>query len=132
MNYWLLKTEPETFSWDDIKSKKIAPWDGVRNYQARNFIKEMRVGDLCLFYHTGKEKAVVGIVKVVKEAYPDPSDETGKFLMMNVEFYKEIKRHITLEEIKLDDRFKDFYLCTHSRLSVMPVTKEQWGIIFSL
>lgn len=132
MNYWLLKTEPETFSWDDMKSKKVAPWDGVRNFQARNFIKEMRVGDQCLFYHTGKEKAVVGIVKVVKEAYPDPSDETGKFLMMDVQYHKEVKAHVTLEKIKADKRFKDFYLCTHSRLSVMPVTKEHWDIITSI
>ncbi len=131
MQYWLIKTEPETFSWDDMKSKKIASWDGVRNFQARNFIKQMRVGDLCLFYHTGKEKAVVGIVKVVKEAYPDPSDETGKFLMMDVEYYKEVKQHLTLEQIKKNSRFKDFYLCTHSRLSVMPVTQEQWNFIIS-
>lgn len=129
MNYWLIKSEPGTFSWDDMKSAGVEPWNGVRNYQARNFIKEMRVGDLCIFYHSTNERRIMGVVKVVKEAYPDPTDETGKFCMMDVKYEREIENKLTLEEIKKNPKLAGLMITTHSRLSVMPVSKDHWKIL---
>lgn len=129
MNYWLIKSEPGAYSWSNMESDGITHWDGVRNYQARNFIKQMKVGDLCLFYHSVNEKRLMGIVKVVKEAYPDPSDETGKFCMMDVKYEKELSNKVSLEQIKQNPKLEDLLLIKQSRLSVMPVSDEHWNIL---
>jgi len=132
MNYWLIKSEPETYSWATMKSDNITAWDGVRNYQARNFIMKMKVGDLCYFYHSGKERAIVGIAEVIKEAYKDPSDESGKFYMMDVRYKEDMSNPVTLSSIKATPELQDLLLVRHSRLSVMPVSSKNWSLIESL
>ena len=124
-NHWLIKSEPESWSWDQQKRKKIEHWDGVRNYQAANYMKQMKIGDECLFYHSVSEKAIKGIVKVSKEYYPDPSDKKGIFGMVDVTYVKNLKE-VYLSEIKADPFFDDFPLVKQSRLSVMPVSLREW------
>ena len=132
MQYWLLKSEPETYSWDTMFAEKTTMWDGVRNYQARNHMKNMKKGDLCFFYHSGKERAIQGIVKVTKEYYPDPTDETGKFVVVEVTHQEPLKNPVTLSAIKADHRLSDLALIKQSRLSVMPVPSEMWDIILKM
>jgi predicted RNA-binding protein with PUA-like domain len=131
MAYWLLKTEPEEFSWDDLtrKGAKGEPWTGVRNFQARSNLKNMKKGDRAFFYHTGDEKRIVGIAEVVREHYPDPTDPTGKFLVVDAKAVTPFPRPVTLAEIKADPRLKDMVLAKAPRLSVQPVTAEQWKTI---
>ena len=124
-NHWLIKSEPESWSWDQQKKKKTEHWDGVRNYQAANYMKQMKIGDECLFYHSVSEKAIKGIVKVSKEYYPDPSDKKGIFGMVDVTYVKNLKE-VYLSEIKADPFFGDFPLVKQSRLSVMPVSLREW------
>ena len=124
-NYWLMKSEPESWSWDQQKKKKTEHWDGVRNYQAANYMKQMKIGDEGLFYHSVSEKAIKGIVKVSKEYYPDPSDKKGIFGMVDVTYVKNLKE-VYLSEIKADSFFDDFPLVKQSRLSVMPVSLREW------
>ena len=124
-NHWLIKSEPESWSWDQQKKKKTEHWDGVRNYQAANYMKQMKIGDECLFYHSVSEKAIKGIVKVSKEYYPDPSDKKGIFGMVDVTYVKNLKE-VYLSEIKADPFFDDFPLVRQSRLSVMPVSLREW------
>ena len=100
MNYWLLKSEPDTWSWDNQVEESPSMWDGVRNYQARNNLMKMKINDLCFFYHSVKERSVVGIVKVVKEYYPDPTDLTGKFVVVDVKALKKLKNPVSLDQIK--------------------------------
>ncbi len=129
MHYWLIKTEPGTWSWEDqLKSaKKTTTWDGVRNYQANNFMKAMAKGDKAFFYHSVNEKQIVGVVKVVKEHEPDPSDITGKgFGMVSVQAVEAVKSPVTLAEIKGDAKLADMVLVKNSRLSVQPVTNAEW------
>jgi len=128
MKYWLLKTEPENWSWNNqLNSKnKISEWNGVRNHQASNNLKYMEKNDLCFFYHTGKEKKIVGIVKVVKEHFKDVSDNSDKFVSVMVRAEDELKKPVTLEEIKNDKFFKDLILIRQSRLSVMEINKKYW------
>ena len=134
MAYWLLKTEPETFSWDDQVKRggKGEPWTGVRNYRAREHLKAMRLGDHAFFYHTGDEKQVVGIVEVIREAYPDPTDEAGTFVVVDVKAVKPLPKPVTLAAIKADKRLKNMVLVNQSRLSVQPVTAEEWKIVCGL
>ncbi len=132
MNYWLIKSEPETWSWDDQVRAKVDMWDGVRNYQARNNLMKMKKGDLCFFYHSVKEKKIVGIVEVVKEHYPDPTDKTGKFVVVEVKAKQKIKNPISLEQIKLDKKLNHLALIKQSRLSVMPIDKVAWTRIIKL
>ena len=132
MNYWLLKTEPEEFSWDDLVKKRVGGWDGVRNTRAAAYLKRMEVGDRAFFYHTGKAKAVVGIARVVKPAYPDKSDPTGKFVMVDVEAVKPFKAPVTLAAVKADPRFADSQLVRIARLSVQKVEPEMWAAICAL
>ena len=120
-----MKSEPESWSWDQQKKKKTEHWDGVRNYQAANYMKQMKIGDECLFYHSVSEKAIKGIVKVSKEYYPDPSDKKGIFGMVDVTYVKNLKE-VYLSEIKVDPFFDDFPLVKQSRLSVMPVLLREW------
>jgi len=129
MNYWLLKTEPSTWSWNDQINNKITMWDGVRNYQARNNLKLMKKNDLCFFYHSVNEKQIVGIVKVIKEHYPDPTDKSNKFVAIDVEFNKTYKKPVTLEQIKNEKKLSHLALIKQSRLSVMPIDVESWKLI---
>ena len=132
MQYWLIKTEPNTWSWhDQIKAKKTK-WDGVRNYQARNNLIKMKKNDLCLFYHSVLEKKIVGIVKVIKEAYPDNSDKTKKFVSVDVEKYISLSIPVSLEEIKKEKKLEHIALIKQGRLSVMPIDSKSWYIILKL
>ena len=127
--YWLLKSEPNTWSWQDQSKVKKDMWDGVRNYQARNNLMQMKKGDLCFFYHSVNEKQVVGIVKVVKEHYPDPTDKSKKFVVVDVAKYKTLKYPVSLEKIKNVTKLSHLALIKQSRLSVMPIDKKSWKII---
>ena len=124
MNYWLLKTEPEEWSWtQQVKSgNKGAEWNGVRNFQAAKNLREMKIGDKSFFYHTGKEKKIVGIVEIIKEHFLDKSDKTKKFVSVIVKALYPLKREVTLQEIKKNKDFRDFSLVKQSRLSVMAVS----------
>ena len=128
MKYWLLKTEPEEWSWrQQVKAgRKGAEWDGVRNYQATKNLKEMKIADRCFFYHTGKEKKIIGIVEIIKESFLDKTDITGKFVSVTVKWLYPLKREVSLQEIKKDKDFRDFSLVKQSRLSVMEVNLKYW------
>ena len=128
MNYWLLKTEPETFSWEMQKKKgaKGEPWSGVRNWTAAGNMKKMKKGDLGFFYHTGDEKQIVGIVEVIEEYQPDPTDEAGKFGLVVVKAVKDMPKPVTLAACKANPKLKDMSLVNSFRLSVQPVTDAEW------
>jgi len=132
MKYWLLKTEPSTWSWDDQVRVDKEMWDGVRNYQARNNLINMKKGDLCFFYHSVKEKKIIGIVEVVKENYPDPTDPLKKFVVVDVKKKKKLKNSVSLEKIKLQKNLDHIALIKQSRLSVMPIDKKSWDIIYKM
>jgi predicted RNA-binding protein with PUA-like domain len=134
MAYWLFKTEPEAFSWAMQKKKgaKGEPWSGVRNFAAAKHMKAMKKGDLGLFYHTGGEKQIVGIVEVIAEYKPDPTDETGKFGLVDVKAVKDVPRPVTLAQVKADPKLKDMVLAREPRLSVQPVTEAEWKHICKL
>ncbi len=131
-NFWLLKSEPNTWSWEDQVKSKIDMWDGVRNYQARNNLIKMKKKDLCFFYHSVSEKSIVGIVEVVKEHYPDPTDKKNKFVVVDVKAIKELKHPVSLEEIKNNKKLINIALIKQSRLSVMPVSKTEWNEILKI
>ena len=132
--YWLLKTEPEEFSWDDQvkRGAKGEAWTGVRNFTARRHLKEMKKGEHAFFYHTGDEKQVVGIVEVIREAYPDPTDEKGVFLAVDVKAVKPLPKPVTLAAVKAEPRLKDMALAKYPRLSVQPVTAQEWKIVCTM
>ena len=132
INYWLLKSEPDAWSWDNQVKEGASMWDGVRNYQARNNLKEMKKNDLCFFYHSVTERSIVGIVKVVKEYYPDPTDKTGRFVVVDVKATKKLKNPISLDQIKENSKLQDIALVKQSRLSVMPLKKTEWNIIIKM
>ncbi len=132
MNYWLIKSEPGTYSWDDLVKLGRDHWDGVRNYQARNNMKEMKTGDLALFYHSVNEKNVVGIAKVVKEFYQDPTTEDDRWVVVDFEPKIKLKRPVNLSEIKNDERLSQMVLVKNTRLSVQPVRKEEFDIILEM
>ncbi len=132
MKYWLLKSEPYAWSWDNQVKEGASMWDGVRNYQARNNLKEMKKNDLCFFYHSVTEKSVVGIVKVVKEHYPDPTDKTGRFVVVDVKAINKLKNPVSLNHIKESKKLKNIALIKQSRLSVMPIKKIEWEEIIKL
>ena len=131
MNYWLIKSEPDVWSIDQQKKAgtKGTPWDGVRNYQAANNLKNMKKGDLCFFYHSNIGKEIVGIVKVIKEFFLDKTDETGKFVAVTVSFKNKFLKPIKLEEIKKNKELSHLSLIKQSRLSVMPIDSKSWKII---
>ncbi len=129
MAYWLLKSDPGSWSWDDQVKAGTTEWDGVRNYQASNNMKAMELGDLCFFYHSVKEKLVVGIVEVVGLYYPDPSDASGRFGMVDVKAVKPMERPVSLSEIKAEPRLSELALVRQSRLSVVPVNQAEWRLI---
>ena len=131
MNYWLFKTEPEAFSWETQKKRgaKGEPWSGVRNWQAARNMKEMKKGDLGFFYHSGQEKRIVGVVKIVAEAHPDSTDGTGVWECVDVAAVSDVPEPVTLAEIKATKALKGMALVNNSRLSVQPVSTEEWRII---
>lgn len=132
MNYWLLKSEPETYSIRNLKHDKTTSWTGVRNFQARNHLRLMEVGDKCLFYHSGKDKAVVGLARVVKSAYPDTTASEGDWNAADIAFDEVLKNPVPLSAIKADPALKSMQLVTHSRLSVQKVTKEEFEHVLNL
>ena len=132
VNYWLLKSEPSTWSWEDQVKAGVEMWDGVRNYQARNNLMSMKKKDLCFFYHSVSEKSIIGIVEVVKEHYPDPTDKTGKFVVTDLRTKKKLKKAVSLEEIKSNPKLSNMALIKQSRLSVMPLTKNEWETIIKI
>lgn len=130
MNYWLLKTEPGTFSWSDLIRDKTAVWDGVRNFQARNNLKAMKKGDQAFVYHTGEDKAIIGIAEIVKEAYPEPKDKD--WIAVDLKPVKKLKNLVELGTIKKDKRLANMVLVRVARLSVQPVKKEEFDLIIAL
>ena len=131
MAYWLMKTEPEEFSWDDQvkRGQKGEPWTGVRNFAARKHLKTMKKGEHAFFYHTGDEKQVVGIIEIIKEAYPDKTDEKGVFVCVDTRAIEPLAEPVTLATIKADAKLKSMMLAREPRLSVQPVTAEEWKTI---
>ncbi|HEX4294623.1 MAG TPA: EVE domain-containing protein [Rhizomicrobium sp.] len=134
MNHWLFKTEPETFSWEMQKKRgaKGEPWSGVRNFAAAKHMKAMKKGDLGFFYHTGDEKQIVGIVEVIAEYKPDPTDETGKFGLVDVKAVQDVHKPMTLAQVNSDPKLKDMVLAREPRLSVQPVSEGEWKHICKL
>ncbi|WP_420152451.1 EVE domain-containing protein [Siphonobacter sp.] len=132
MNFWLVKSEPFKYSWNDFVKEKRGVWDGVRNFQARNNLKAMAVGDLVLFYHSNEGKEIVGIAKVVREAYPDPTTEDDRWVVVDLEPVEKLPQSVTLETIKADTRLQNIALIRQSRLSVSPVRPEEFDIIVGL
>ena len=132
MKYWLIKSEPNTWSWNDQIKEKITMWDGVRNYQARNNLMMMKRGDLCFFYHSVSEKQIIGIVEVCKEFYIDPTDKTKKFVAVDVKLKRQLKKTVTLEQIKNKKELSNLPLIKQSRLSVMKIMKKEWEIIIKM
>ena len=134
MAYWLLKSEPGNWSWDDQlkKGDEGEGWDGVRNYQASNNMKKMEIGDLAFFYHSVNEKSIVGIVSIIEKYQDDPTDKTGRFGMVVVKAIKSFTKSVSLSEIKSNKKLQGISLIKQSRLSVMPITKEHWDIILEM
>ena len=134
MAYWLLKSEPGTWSWDDQlkKGDEGEGWDGVRNYQASNNMKKMEIGDLAFFYHSVNDKSIVGIVSIIEKYQDDPTDKTGRFGMVVVKAIKSFTKSVSLSEIKSNKKLQGISLIKQSRLSVMPITKEHWDIILEM
>lgn len=134
MKYWLFKSEPSTWSWDQQVAKGEAgeEWDGVRNYQARNFMREMTIGDRGFFYHSQKEKAVVGVVEVLKEAHPDSTTDDERWECVDIKAIKPVVDPVTLDMIKADPRLGGMVLVNNSRLSVQPVTEDEWRIVCNM
>ena len=130
MNYWLLKTEPATFSWDDLVREKKAVWDGVRNFQARKHLKEIKKGDCAFIYHTGEEKAIVGISNITREGYPEPKD--AAWVAIDLAPAKPLKKPVSLATIKADKSLQKMVLVRAARLSVQPVTKDEYDRILEL
>ena len=132
MAYWLLKSEPSTYSWDQLVKDKRTSWTGVRNPQAQLNLKSMKAGDRCFFYHSGEGKEIVGICEVVKAAYPDATDKAGKAVTVDIKAVQPVKQPVTLAAIKADPKFKEFKLVRQSRLSVVPVGDEHWKLIVKM
>jgi len=126
MAYWLVKSEPNTWSWDDQVRDGTTHWDGVRNHQASNNMKAMKIGDLAFFYHSVNEKRIVGVVEVVKEYYPDHTDASGRFGMVDFKAVRPFARPVTLAEIKAEPSLAELLLVRHTRLSVMPIDAKSW------
>jgi predicted RNA-binding protein with PUA-like domain len=134
LRFWLFKSEPSTWSWDDQVAKADAgeEWDGVRNYQARNFMKDMKIGDRGFFYHSQTEKAIVGVVEVIAEAHPDSTTDDDRWQCVDIKAIEPVKTPVTLEMVKADPRLSEMALLRNSRLSVQPVSAEEWKIICDL
>lgn len=131
-NYWLLKTEPETYSWERLVTEKRGMWDGVRNFAARGHMRQMKLGDYALFYHTGKEKAVVGVAEIVREHYPDPTAAAGDFSAVDVAPVKKLAASVTLAAIKAEESLRDMILVRQARLSVQPVLPAEFKRVLAM
>jgi predicted RNA-binding protein with PUA-like domain len=130
MAYWLMKSEPDVFSIDRLRRENVAGWDGVRNYQARNNLRAMKVADYALFFHSStKVPAIVGLMKIVREAYPDPSAEKAGWVQVDVQFVKKFAKELSLEEVKARPKLANMVLVKNSRLSVQPITPAEWKIL---
>ena len=132
MKYWLLKSEPSSYSWDKLVADKSTEWNGVRNYQAANNLKAMEKGDRAFFYHSNEGLEIVGIAEIAKEAYPDPTDKTGRFVMVDIKPVMPVKTPVTLAAMKAEPKLKDLALVRQGRLSVSPVTAEEWRVIIGM
>lgn len=132
MHYWLFKSEPSTYSWDDLVKDTHTHWDGVRNYAARNNMRAMKKGDLGFFYHSVKEKSLIGIVRVVKEAYADYTAKKGDWSMVDIEPVKPLQQIITLDDVKANNKLKDMVLVNNSRLSVQPILESEWNEVLRM
>ncbi len=132
MNHWLLKSEPDAYSWDDLSRQKRGVWDGVRSFQARNNLRAMKVGDLALFYHSVSERRVVGVARVVREAYADPTAKEGDWSVVDVAPHQALAFPVTLDTIKADPLLREMAIVRQSRLSVAPVTKQQFDRVLAL
>lgn len=132
MAHWLVKSEPGAWSWDDQVRVGVEPWNGVRNHQAANNMKAMKVGEKAFFYHSVNEKRIVGIVEVARNYYPDPTDESGRFGMVDFRAVKPLARPVTLEAIKADARLQHLALIRQSRLSVMPIDDDAWRLLCAM
>jgi predicted RNA-binding protein with PUA-like domain len=130
MNYWLMKTEPGTYSWDDLVQDKKTTWDGVRNFQARNNLKAMKKGDLVFIYHSGDDKSIIGMAEITKEFFPDPKD--NEWAAVEIAHKKKLKKSISLSTIKSDKKLASMALVRSARLSVQPVKKEEFEYIIEL
>ena len=134
MQYWLMKSEPDVWSIDQQKKAGAlgAPWDGVRNYQAAKNLKEMKKGDLCFFYHSNIGKEIVGVVEVIKEAFLDKTDKSGRFVAVQIKFKEKLKNSVTLENIKKNKALSHLAIIKQSRLSVMPIDSKSWKILYKM
>lgn len=132
MNHWLIKSEPGTYSWDDLLRDRKTRWDGVRNFQARNNLRAMKAGDLALFYHSGEERSIPGVARVVTAAYADPTAKEGDWSVVDVEVAYALREAVTLDRIKQERELKDMVLVKQSRLSVQPVRKDEFDAIVKL
>lgn len=132
MNYWLIKSEPFKYSWEQFETDKKTFWDGVRNYQARNNLRDMEAGDLCLYYHSNEGKEVVGIAEVIKPAYQDPTTDNTQWVAVDVKPYKKLDKTVTLAQIKTDPRLSDIGLIRQPRLSVISISEDHFNIILEL
>ena len=130
MNYWLVKTEPGTYSWEDLMRDKKTTWDGVRNFQARNNLKAMKKGDLAFVYHSGEEKSVVGVAEITKEFFPDPKDK--EWAAVEIGYKKKLKNSVSLSSIKSEKKLTNMYLVRAARLSVQSVTKEEFDLVMEM
>ena len=132
MSYWLIKSEPSTYSWEQFEKDKLTFWDGVRNYAARLHLRAMKKGDECFFYHSNEGLEIVGIAKVVKEAYQDPTTDDDAWVAVDVKPVKKLKNPVSMKQIKADKRLQNMALIKISRLSVQPVTEEEWKIVLEM
>ncbi len=132
MNYWLVKTEPDVFGWDQQVANKVEPWTGVRSHQAKNNLKAMAKGDLAFFYHSNIGKEIVGVVRVVRAAYPDPTAESGDWVCVDMKAVRKMPKPVTLASMKADPALEGFALIRLSRLSVVPVSDEHWAHVCGL
>ena len=132
MNYWLVKSEPSAYGWDQFVKDKKTTWDGVRNYAARTHLRSMKKGDEVFFYHSNEGMEIVGIAKVDKEAYQDPTTEDTNWVAVDLKPYKKLKKPVSLSQVKADKHLKDMALVRIGRLSVQPVTEKEWNLIMEL
>ena len=132
MNYWLLKSEPQSYSWNNLEQDRITTWDGVRNYQARNYMSNMQINDLAFFYRSVTLPAIVGVVKIISAPKADITDQTGKFLSIDVGYQFPLKKELSLAVIKTNNKLQNLLLLKQSRLSVMPIEKASWELIIQL
>jgi len=132
MNYWIIKSDPDAYSWSDMKRDKVTFWDGVRNYQARNNLKLMAEGDIALYYHSNTDKALMGEVRIVREHFQDPTIDDNRWVAVDVEFVREYSNKLTLSEMKENGDLQNIGLIKQSRLSVMPISEEEYKVILDL